>query len=559
MKQAFKYFVVAFLGALLVACGGGGGGGSNPPASSGGGGDSGGGSGSTLTETLTISASLGRITDATVKIYAADYEQVIGEGALDENGKAQITVTYSQLEPAIVEVTAGANSSYFDEAAGEVALAEGSKLHAMTTDPASTAVTPLTELAWQLALNKGSFPLDAERVELMNDAVSKLFSGGLRSITYAPEILAEMPAPNSQTIGLDDLYAALLGAFAKVGSAEGSPALAVLEDLSQDVADGVLNDNFFTPEDVNYVYEDFGAELRAELESWIATYGNDAAQEAIFVMPLPGNTIDYRANIPVRDRILDMEYGVSSEIAYSRDGGSEWSLFPAGEVVSYHREGTVIGIAAGDTGADPDAGEFIDGWSVDMATASYEVDFDDPSINGVRVEIPTGDPLIKRQIVFVTRDGLDMDDMILIETDLSGPNKLAHVLAYETLDFMEPGVETFFNDVQAMADNGDSLTVVKSGVASRVCTEAFIGTNNANRYPKLVGVIHDDDSDTESLEPQRMRYAEAGAQREILFENDTLFRINDNTDRVDFISMPNGGAITQWATNDSDLIAEYCP
>ena len=63
-----------------------------------------------------------------------------------------------------------------------MALAEGSKLHAMTTDPASTAVTPLTELAWQLALNKGSFPLDAERVEQMNDAVAKLFSGGLRSI-----------------------------------------------------------------------------------------------------------------------------------------------------------------------------------------------------------------------------------------------------------------------------------------------------------------------------------------------------------------------------------------
>ncbi|WP_414430878.1 hypothetical protein ACMG4M_05560 [Alcanivorax sp. IL3] len=331
MKQDFKYFLVTCMGALLVSCGGGGGS-DNPPASPGGGSNGGseGGPGTALTETVTISPSLGRISDATVKIYDANYEEVIGEGSLDETGKAQISVTYSKLEPAIVEVTAGANSSYFDESAGEVALPEGTKLHAITEDPASTAVTPLTELAWQLALNQGSFPLDAERVEMMNDAVAKLFSGGLRSITYAPEVLSEMPAPNSQTIAFDDLYAALLGAFAMVGSAEASPALAVLDDLSQDITDGFLNNTFFTPEDVNYVYGDFGAELRTKLESWVATYGNDAAQQAIFAMPLPDMTIDYRASIPVRDRILAMEYGVSSEIAYSRDGGSEWTLFPTG-------------------------------------------------------------------------------------------------------------------------------------------------------------------------------------------------------------------------------------
>lgn len=556
MNTVLKRVSMLCLVGALVACGGGGGSSSSVITSGGSNEDN---NTTTFTEMVTVSASLGRITDASVRIYDADYDQVIGEGVLDATGKAQIEVTYSQIEPAIIEVTAGANSSYFDESAGEVVLAEGTTLHAMTVDPSSSAVSPLTELAWQLAQHQGSLPLDAERVEMMNDAVAKLFNGGLRSISYAPDILSEMPAPNSQGVALDELYAAVLGALANVGESEATPALAVLEDLSLDIEDGVLNENFFSTEDVNFVYSDFAAEFREALESWIATYGDEAAQKAVFAMPLPGELIDYQANIPIRERIISMEYGVSAEIAYSKHGESEWSLFPAGDVVSYHREGTVIGIAAGDTGADPESGEFIDGWSVDMNTASYEVQFDDPSVNGVRVDIPTGDPLVQRQIVFVTRDGIDLDDLILIETNLTGPDKLAHVLSFESLDFMGVGVEAFFNDVKAMSDAGDSLTVVLSDVPGRVCDDAFIGINNQQRYPKAVGLSHDDGDDIESLQPQRLRYAEAGPQREILFENDTLFRINENSGRVDFISMPNGGAITQWATNDSALIAEYCP
>lgn len=554
MSSRLNKYAVLFLGATLSACGGGGGGSSSATTGGPGGGNPGGGSnGSTLSETVTVSASLGRITNATVKIYGANYSEVIGEGVLDEAGKAAIEVTYSSLEPAIVEVTAGENSSYFDESAGEIALAEGSQFHAITKDPASTAVTPFTEIAWQLALSKGEFPLDAERVELLNDSVAKLVNGGIRSITSSPDILSEMPAPNSQTIALGDLHAAVLGALARVGDAQAMPVLAVLESLSTDVTDGMLNDF-----NGGYVYSDFGAEFREELESWVETYGNEDAQNAIFAMPLTDMTVDYRANIPLRQRILEMEYGVGAEIAYSQDGGSEWALFPKGEEVSYHREGTMIGVAAGDNGQDPEGGEFIPGWSVDMETAEYVSLFDDPSVNGVRVEIPTGDPLIQRAMVFVSRDGLDMDDLILMETNLSGPDKLAHVLAYESLDFMEPGVEAFFNEVNDRI--GESLTVVTSDVAERVCESATIGTDNKARYPKYVGLIHfDDQTETESLQPQRVRYAEAGSQREILFAHDTLFRINDDTDRVDYISLSNGVQITQWATNDSALIAKYCP
>src|SRR5690606_20958312 len=153
-----KCFVLLLAG-VLVACGGGGGSSSSVSVSKGGSSRP-----TTLTETVTITPSLGRITDATVKIYDANYENVIGEGVLDETGKVQIEVAYTRIEPTIVEVIAGDNSTYFDEAAGELALPAGMKFHAITEDPSSTAVTPLTELAWRRAVEQDDFPLDAERV-----------------------------------------------------------------------------------------------------------------------------------------------------------------------------------------------------------------------------------------------------------------------------------------------------------------------------------------------------------------------------------------------------------
>ena len=554
MSSVFRVLASFSLVTVLVACGGGGGGSSasvNPSSNSGGGS----GSGSTLTETVTISPSLGRITDASIKIYDASYSQVIGEGVVDETGKAVMEVSYSKVEPTIVELTAGPSSTYFDEAAGEVVLPEGTKLHALTEDPRNTAVTPFTELAWQLALLNGDFPLDAERVRRLNSAVTTMI-GGVRSIDYAPTILAEMPTPNSQTVALSNLHAAALAAFAQVGKNEAAPALAVLDSLTSDISEGYLSDF-----GGNYVYDDFAEAFREELESWITTYGNGGAEKAIFVMPLPARTIDVFANIPVRERILEMEYGNGIEVAYSRDGGSDWALFSKGSMVSFHREGSMIGMALGDNGMDPDAGEFVDGWSVDMATAEYKSLFDDPQLHGVQVEIPTGNAFIKRYIAFITRDGVDFDDIILLEDDIRtvATEKLAHVLSFDSLDFMESGVYDFFTDVHAMANEGTGLTVILSEVPSRVCADAFIGTNNSSRYPKLVGIIHDDDSDTETLEPQRIRYAEAGAQREILFEDDTIFRLNDDTGRIDYIYRENGGYISQWATNDSTLIAEFCP
>ena len=106
MSSRLNKYAVLFLGATLSACGGGGGGSSSATTGGPGGGNPGGGSnGSTLSETVTVSASLGRITNATVKIYGANYSEVIGEGVLDEAGKAAIEVTYSSLEPAIVAVS----------------------------------------------------------------------------------------------------------------------------------------------------------------------------------------------------------------------------------------------------------------------------------------------------------------------------------------------------------------------------------------------------------------------------------------------------------------------
>lgn len=536
-----KCFVL-FLGGALVACGGGGGSSSSSSISTGGGPRP-----TTLTETVTITPSLGRITDATVKIYDANYENVIGEGTLDESGKAQVEVTYTAIEPTIVEVIAGENSTYFDEAAGEIPLPEGTRLRAMTSEPSNTAVTPLTELAWQLALQHDEyFPLDVERVKRLNGAVSELFTGGFESITYPPVILSEMPAPNSQTIAITHIHAAMLGALAKMGESEGAPALAVMDSLSSDISDGILN----SPVD-SYVYANFTADFRRELDDWIETYGNEDAQAIVFATPLPANTIDNHAAVPLQQRLLDMEYSANPEVAYSRADDAEWDLFPVGATVKYRREDNVIGVTVLGTPG------FVPGWSVDITTATYR---DDPLVNGIRVDIPTGDPLLDREIIFVSSGRSGMQNIILLEQDYSdGPDKLAHALVHESSDFMEPRVENFFDDVHALAQGGATLTVIVSDEDTRECATAAIGTNNSSRYPKVIGIIHADGQDTWSLEPPRIRYAKAGPQREILFDKKTIFRLG-GSGRVDVISMSNGGLFTkQWATNDPELISKYCP
>src|SRR5690606_9640603 len=106
----------------------------------------------------------------------------------------------------------------------------------------------------------------------------------------------------------------------------------------------------------------------------------------------------------------------------------------------------------------------------------------------------------------------------------------------------------------------DTLTIIIRDEESRVCESAGIGVDDGRRYRKAVDLIPGvDDDEIEALEPQRIRFAKAGPQKEILFGGDTLFRINMDSGRVDYISIFLGSSVSQWATNDPALISKYCP
>lgn len=565
ITKTLSFAVVAF---ALVACGGGGSSSSTTSSTR---------SGSqspTFSENIIVTASLGRITNASVTLHNAAFDTIIGSGELNASGAANITAEYNSLEPMIITVTAGESSSYFDEAAGELTLAQGTTFHAIVEEPRNATVTPLTELAWRLAQNQNLLPLNAEQVRRLNRSVSSIFTGGALDITRSPTVLSAMPSPSSMSASNANLYASLLGALATVGEGEAEPMLAVLNALLEDIGDEL----YMPPMGEEWPYKELAGEFRDALEAWAATYGTDAAKEAVFALPLPNSTFDGRAGQTALARLEDKAWrSRETAVAYSRDGAGEWSDFPVGQALSSVRFGNQIGLVENDevsfVSAPPttSTSEFLPDWSLDLLSAELLNVTDIPGSNAIRVAVPTGNADLERYYFFIRREDSDLDSFFLYEDDLTTatkPDRLAHVLNYVASDyFSEFQILQFFNELHNLAQTNTTATVVRSLDADKLCTTPTIGTNNG-AYPKAVGLIHSPtEQDVQSLEPQRVRYTQINAladalgdqQREILFGDEMLIRQNVDTGRIDFIIFAQSRQISLWATNHQPLIDTYCP
>ncbi|MBO6754385.1 MAG: hypothetical protein JJ903_15060, partial [Spongiibacter sp.] len=107
-------------------------------------------------ESVAVSPSLGLVSSALVNVYEADGLTLIGTGTTAADGS--VVVDYGRYRgPVVIEVVGGSDASYYDESAkATLAFPAGQSMRAMAIAPnTALAVTPLTHLAYEIALARG--------------------------------------------------------------------------------------------------------------------------------------------------------------------------------------------------------------------------------------------------------------------------------------------------------------------------------------------------------------------------------------------------------------------
>lgn len=215
-----RYAALFLLTILLTACGGGGtstGGTVQSP-------------GSTV---ISGTASLGIIKDGRVKVYqlTSDGRKLfLAETRTDAYGRYSVSIT-TPTTPVLVEVSGG---SYTDEATGlSVVRSDSEVLHAVVGSPGTIqpiAVTPLTELAYQLA---GS-PLTAAAIDSANSKVSDAFNVDIVTVQPVDPSLTGFRSPTTQA--QKDYSLALATLSQQAQSTPGGSVGTVVEGYRQDLA-----------------------------------------------------------------------------------------------------------------------------------------------------------------------------------------------------------------------------------------------------------------------------------------------------------------------------------
>lgn len=214
---------------------------------------------------MSITPSLGQTFAADVRVIAP------GGGGLEvaelaraktgNDGEADVELPAEEEGPYIVEVTGNESATYYDEGSdADVALGADDRMRTVVAAPpadgASVAVTPLTEMACRY-LEAAHGPLEL----LTREQFAELFASG--QVADAFERVRQELAPELGGAGINtvprlvgsaadlaalgatdaDLYALKLAALARVAHVNGAtrPALAMMDTLAEDFADGTVN------------------------------------------------------------------------------------------------------------------------------------------------------------------------------------------------------------------------------------------------------------------------------------------------------------------------------
>ena len=226
-------------------------------------------------QSVTVSPSLGLIRSAMVKVFQADGVTLLGEIMSGTNGVVDVSYL-NHSGPVVIEIIGGSNASYFDESLQAfTALPSSARLRAMAVLPtADIAVTPLTNLAYEIAKTRNLAPLTAADVAAINEQVRASIAPGISNILAVPVLLDQVTA---NALGDTDAgrHALVLAALADLSSGNASPALNTLLAIANDGADGAL-DGMVGGSSITVPYTDFVADMAAALVRQANIFGNAA-------------------------------------------------------------------------------------------------------------------------------------------------------------------------------------------------------------------------------------------------------------------------------------------
>lgn len=195
---------------------------------------------------MVVTPSLGKMSNAFVQLRKPDGSEFSPDvGAeLDADGTATVAVPASHTGPILVAVFANGQTEYFDESSGELENNDGAILPSMSVYlpevKATVGVTPFTTMARFLLA--GDTDITADDINTVNQAIAAQFGlGASFDITQPPVLIAQASDLDALDGSEPARYAAALAALAEVGSGGERPMAEVLNNMIDDIADGVLD------------------------------------------------------------------------------------------------------------------------------------------------------------------------------------------------------------------------------------------------------------------------------------------------------------------------------
>jgi len=231
------------------------------------------------TQTIEVSPSLGRIARGRASAFAMNGDRLAGPVTLGDDGKAELEIPTTHVDPVLIEVEGADDADYYDEsAATTLPFFADQKIRALLPEPRDSAgVSILTELAVRLAQATGE-DIDLELVELANERIRAALAEDVEDFLVPPVIVDGSTAADS----LDDddagRLAARLGALAMLADGDASPALTVLMQLANDAADGSIDGlaGDVAIEGLVYAPATFASDFAEAIRDFADAFGSDA-------------------------------------------------------------------------------------------------------------------------------------------------------------------------------------------------------------------------------------------------------------------------------------------
>ena len=570
MRGRQKALLVLFLFSTFVftACGGGGGGSSAPEPPSVPSDDP---SDPLGPDEMTVTASLGKINNASLRVY--DEHGPDGNNLLKEkelNGQDSITFEFEdRSDPMVVALAAGSNSTYYDEETRtETTLPADFRMHAIVAGPADTAISPVSELAWTLVRNQSALPLTDEKVEGANQALLDTLVGGVGMTLAEVHVLDSSTPPNGLAVNHSSVHAAMLAGLASLGEGESAPALGVLNTLKKDIKDGLIDaSQDGVSLDAPYSAASFSQDLHQGLVNFTSSYG-DAEFERLAsnLLPFPNRGILDEAALTGAEKIKDAADLYNEKVVISAGGSQNWNDFPEG--MQFQVKITNQGLI---TVREQD-GTPISGWSVDVDDA--DVSITDAAHRNersvVQIVFPSDREGVSRVIQYIFRNG-DNGGFVLGEADNNGEGTF---LRFARSRVARPGESALYTDLRNLSDAQRKLTLIRDDdktSTSTQCNEYRLQINDTG-IPEIKVVFQELPfrGIRRVANPFSTRYAEAGSEREVrmssLQEDDlfgtevsnTVLRL-DSSDTINFAKLEDDSIEPElWLTNDPELVQEYC-